>query len=112
LENDVHVIEASNLYGITSSRNKAPRYAHTNVLVTAEVVEEPDKNQNAKAIQVDGDVYKPDLSQASLGKDPLKNKLEAENCSRIAQTLVLMLVIFLIAQPSPDLRCRAATTQP
>ena len=27
-------------------------------------------------------------------------------------TLVLMLVIFLIAQPSPDLRCLAATTHP
>lgn len=58
----------------------------------------------------------PDLSQASFGEDTLERyglsdgKLVHWPPSTF--TFVLMFVIFLIAHPSPERRCLAATTQP
>jgi len=54
-----------------------------------------------------------DLPETSLREDALRGgELDVELVGSGRHTLVLMLVIFLIAQPSPDLRCLAATTQP
>lgn len=47
--------------------------------MTAEVVEEPDKNKKRKETEV-GDGYQPDLAQASLGKNSLKEVLDEEKC--------------------------------
>ena len=61
-----------------------------------------------------------DLTQTSLRQDPLVSEYEdrqygpsvIKGTKNMDRTFVLMLVIFLIAQPSPVRLCFAATTQP
>lgn len=108
---------------VKSESKGCARVAH--VLMPTEVMQEPitgswavSPNRSCGEVGNGRNGCILDLAEATLGEDSLKRskKPASARAQREGEdqqiTLVLMLVIFLIAHPSPVRLCFAATTQP
>jgi hypothetical protein len=113
LENNVHIVETGDLFTsqFLAAHNSKLR---TDIFVTAEMMQQSELTfRNRETQLIEPDI--PDLPQASFCEDTLERyNLSAGKAYTLATilTFVLMFVIFLIAHPSPERRCLAATTQP